>query len=84
MKVSVKVLVALAMVFSVAMSARADVMVGDRMYFGDWKGGKFTAYPTQGSTFAPFATFCAEVEGVIQVNSGAGYAYQATGIGLVN
>ena len=64
-------------------SARADVvLVGDQAYFGNWSGGAVTAYGLSPSTWSPFKTFCAEVEGLLYVNGGPGYSYRLNDLGM--
>jgi len=69
-----------------ATPSMGSIVVGDRMYFGDWNtslnGGPFTAYAINPSTFASFTTFCALSEGTLYVNGGAGYRYEVTNVGL--
>jgi hypothetical protein len=79
--------VSMALVLFLATSVvRADAVlsVGDEMYFGNWSGGAVTSYATGTSNFTSFDTYCAYLQGTLQVNGGSGYAYQVTGLGTVN
>ncbi len=71
-------------VASSVVQAGSVLTVGDEIYFGNWSGGTFTAYPTGTSNFTTFDTFCAYLQGMLYVNGGTGYTYQVTGLGHVN